>query len=146
MRILLTLLVMFFSINAYAGTQTGLSSMERENGMLGDEAVALIQKHWPDDKSGKLNFHYWWKIDGLYYAIHQHNFRGQPDIHAYIEEVITSLVNETNTKVYKEIEHTADKIVALSSIGMNRENIELFLSDVDPIFVNLAFAMLTPVE
>ena len=135
---------MLFSFNAVAaGTQTGLSSYERENGILSESAIELIKKHWPDETSGKLNFHYWWKVDGIYYGIHQHNLRFTLDIHQYIEDEIVRLVDKNNNEVQKAIDDAVNKIVALSSIGMNEENIKMFLEhSTDPTILRYAFSIL----
>ena len=135
---------MLFSFNAMAsGTQTGLSSYERENGILSESAVELIKKHWPDETSGKLNFHYWWKVDGIYYGIHQHNLRFTLDIHQYTEDEILRLVNENNEEVQRQIDDIANKVIALSSIGMTEENIKMFLEhSVDPTLLAYTFSLL----
>ena len=126
---------MLISTQAFA--ITGLSSMDRENGLLSDEAIEWINTHKPDEVSGKINHHYWWKIKGYYVAIHKHNIRKHANsadtAEAFIISKLEDIIYAEEVKKHNERRAIASKIVILRKLGLSDAEIGVFLAPDYPV-------------
>ena len=129
MKALLTTILILISTQAFA--ITGLSSMDRENGLLSDEAIEWINTHKPDTKSGKINHHYWWEIKGYHVAIHAHNIRKNASsadtAEAYIIQTLEDIIYEEEIKKVSQVKAAYNKMTILNRMGLDANEAILFL-------------------
>ena len=141
MKALLTTILILISTQAFA--ITGLSSMDRENGLLSDEAIEWINTHKPDAKSGKINHHYWWEIKGYHVAIHAHNIRKNASsadtAEAYIVQMLEDIIYAEEVKKINERRAIASKIVILRKLGLSNAEIGVFLAPDYPVDIILEY-------
>ena len=135
MKALLTTILILISTQAFA--ITGLSSMDRENGLLSDEAIEWINTHKPDTKSGKINHHYWWEIKGYHVAIHAHNIRKNASsadtAEAYIIQTLEDIIYAEEVKKFNTQKAITNKAIVLLGSNIPAPATILFLSQDYPL-------------